>query len=155
MAAVIHGLLGNMYGRFDLQMYAVQFERRSRAAISAALGLEGADAGNPDAIVAAIEALKGQKTPEDIDFSIKRGDVVTNGRWTISKLIVEDVNWALRAVALRLGNRGGLVVWPANGLLRLVKSNRWHCSAPCATAPMARSTATRSQMDRHVRHAPL
>jgi hypothetical protein len=53
-----HAKLGNLFARFDLQMYAVAFEKRSRAAISAALGLEGADAGDPNAILNAIEALK-------------------------------------------------------------------------------------------------
>jgi hypothetical protein len=58
MSVVSHKAMGSMYARFDLQLYAVQFEKRSRAAISAALGLEGADAGDPNAILAAIEALK-------------------------------------------------------------------------------------------------
>ncbi len=58
LSVITHPKLGSMYARFDLQLYALQFENRSRAAISAALGLEGADAGDPNAILAAIEALK-------------------------------------------------------------------------------------------------
>lgn len=52
---------------------------------------------------------------EDIDFSIREGDTVFSKTWTLTPLIVESVNWALRAVALRLGT-GGIVVWPVAGL---------------------------------------
>lgn len=71
-------------------------------------------------VSAAAPAQSGETKPEEvIDYSIKRGDVVENDGWTLTTLIVEDVNWALRAVALRLGADGGLVVWPANGLRKV------------------------------------
>ncbi|MFM0165706.1 hypothetical protein PQR39_35420 [Paraburkholderia sediminicola] len=53
-----HATLGNLFARFDLQMYAVAFEKRSRAAISEELGLHGADAGNPELILQAIKDMR-------------------------------------------------------------------------------------------------
>ena len=57
-------------------------------------------------------ARKAFSTITRIDYSLKAGDHVTSDGWTISDLVVVDVNWALSAVAVRLGN-GGTVVWPA------------------------------------------
>lgn len=54
-----------------------------------------------------------------IDYSIKSGDLVTNGKWTLTTLEVIDVNWALMAVAVRLGPNGGVVVWPVWGLKKV------------------------------------
>jgi hypothetical protein len=59
------------------------------------------------------------KANQNIDFTIKAGDVVESPHFTLSRLIVVDVNWALRAVALRLGQDGGIVVWPAEGLSKI------------------------------------
>lgn len=66
-----------------------------------------------------LSAQRYTASSEDIDFSLKSGDIVTNGKWELTDLIVEDVNWALRAIALRLGNDGGIVIWPVNGLRRV------------------------------------
>lgn len=46
-----------------------------------------------------------------IDYSLKVGDEVFLEGWAYSKLTVVDMNWALLAVAVKLGN-GGIVVWP-------------------------------------------
>lgn len=56
-----------------------------------------------------------------IDFSIKQGDIVKSINWELTPLVVVDVNWALRAVALRLGEQGGIVVWPVAGLRKVVQ----------------------------------
>lgn len=53
-----------------------------------------------------------------IDYSIKAGDRVTN-KWELNTLEVIDVNWALLAVAVRLGPNGGVVVWPVWGLKKV------------------------------------
>jgi hypothetical protein len=60
------------------------------------------------------------KTTEtgEIDYSLKAGDIVTSPRWSLTPLLVVDVNWALRAVALQLGPAGGIVVWPVRGLVK-------------------------------------
>ena len=68
--------------------------------------------------VAELEAAQAADK-EGIDYTLKAGDVVTNGNWTLTSLIVVDVNWALRAIAVRLGENGGVVVWPAKGLRRV------------------------------------
>lgn len=56
----------------------------------------------------ALGAISGQ-----IDYSIKAGDFVTSDRRGLTTLEVVAVNWALLAVAVRLGHDGGVVVWPA------------------------------------------
>ena len=52
-----------------------------------------------------------------LDYSLKKGDVVTSKEWWPScKLLkVVDVNWALRAVALELAP-GSIVVWPVGNV---------------------------------------
>lgn len=50
---------------------------------------------------------------EVIDYSIKKGDTVYTKTWSMTSLEVVDVNWALRAIAVRLGPTGGVVIWPA------------------------------------------
>jgi hypothetical protein len=55
-------------------------------------------------------------TDEQIDYSIKKNDIVTSKSWSLTELIVVDVNWALGAVAVQLGYGGGIVVWPALSL---------------------------------------
>lgn len=62
----------------------------------------------------AFRAITGQ-----IDYSIKAGDHVTNGKWELTTVEVIDVNWALLAVAVRLGPAGGVVVWPIWGLKKV------------------------------------
>ena len=55
----------------------------------------------------------------NIDFTLQKGDVVTNKHWTLTPLIIVDLNWALRAAALKLGDRGDIVVWPIEGLKKV------------------------------------
>lgn len=50
------------------------------------------------------------------DHSLKKGDTVYNKTWKLTSLEVVDVNWALKAAAVRLGPTGGIVVWPVAGL---------------------------------------
>jgi Lar family restriction alleviation protein len=56
------------------------------------------------------------EAPADIDYSIKKGDTVYTKTWRLTPLEVVDVNWALSAIAVRLGPDGGVVVWPAAGM---------------------------------------
>lgn len=51
-----------------------------------------------------------------IDYTIKKGDIVRSSGWTLTSLIVVDVNWALKAAAVQLGHNGGIIVWPVEGL---------------------------------------
>ena len=58
--------------------------------------------------------------PEGIDYSLTRGDIAYSPRWGDGRAPVEvvDVNWALRAIAVKLAPNGGIVVWPAASLTR-------------------------------------
>lgn len=56
--------------------------------------------------------------PEYLDTSIEKGDEIYSKGWTLTPLYVVDVNWALRAVAVRLGRTGDIVVWPINGKVK-------------------------------------
>lgn len=67
--------------------------------------------------VAELEGVR-HKDDERTDFNLKEGDVVERDDWTLTKLTVVDVNWALRAAALRLGASDNIVVWPVAGLRR-------------------------------------
>ena len=62
-----------------------------------------------------------EEDTSDIDYSIKPGDTVVTDHWTHSSLEVIDANWALRAVAVRLGPTGGIVVWPARGMKKVTQ----------------------------------
>lgn len=55
-----------------------------------------------------------------IDFTLKRGDTVYSPTWSDGEKSLEviDVNWALRAVAVRLAPNGGIVIWPATAVTR-------------------------------------
>lgn len=65
-------------------------------------------------------ALQQPAAPDSVDYSIKKGDEVQHGTtWTLTRLTVEDVNWALKAAALRLGDNGGIVVWSVAGLKKV------------------------------------
>jgi hypothetical protein len=75
-------------------------------------------------------------TDEQIDYSIKKGDIVVNERWSLTELTVVDVNWALSAVAVQLGQAGGIVVWPATSLKKAVPT------APTVQEPMEVDQAT-------------
>lgn len=52
--------------------------------------------------------------------SIRNGDWITHRGWTHSPVQVIDINWALGAVAVRLGRIGGTVVWPMDPTSRKV-----------------------------------
>jgi len=45
-------------------------------------------------------------------ISVKNGDWVNHPGWSHGPVKVIDQNWALRAVAIQLGPKGGIVVWP-------------------------------------------
>jgi hypothetical protein len=55
-----------------------------------------------------------------IDYTLKAGDIVYNQSWGDGQMSLEivDVNWALKAAAVRLAPRGGIVVWPVGNLSR-------------------------------------
>jgi len=57
---------------------------------------------------------------ERIDYTLTRGDIAYSPHWGEGRARVEvvDVNWALRAIAVRLAPNGGIVVWPASSLHR-------------------------------------
>lgn len=56
----------------------------------------------------------------NIDYSIRRGDIVSTYPFPgHSELEVMDVNWALRAVAVRHLNAGSVVVLPAWSVRKL------------------------------------
>ncbi len=56
--------------------------------------------------------------PEYADYSIKKGDEVYAAGWTLTPLYVVDVNWALRAIAVRLGHTGDIVIWSVMGKVK-------------------------------------
>lgn len=59
---------------------------------------------------------------EMMPSDIKQGDWVTHPGWSHGPVKVVDMNFALRAVAIQLGEKGGIVVWPMRKNMRLV----WH-----------------------------
>lgn len=72
--------------------------------------------------IAKAEVGASQAGTEEIDYSLKPGDIVVNDGWGLTTLTVVDVNWALRAAAVRLGPDGGTVVWPVASLRKAVAS---------------------------------
>jgi putative hemolysin len=54
----IHSKLGDLFARFDMQMYAVQFERRTLETIGAALGLVSDEAGKIEFILERAKELR-------------------------------------------------------------------------------------------------
>ncbi len=56
------------------------------------------------------------------DYSLKSGDEVTHPTWELTKLYVVDINWALGAAAIHLGDEdGNVVVWPVAGLRKVTE----------------------------------
>lgn len=53
------------------------------------------------------------------DYSLKKGDPVHSQNWTLSELTIVDINWALKAAALKLGETGSIAVWPVAGLSKI------------------------------------
>jgi hypothetical protein len=47
-----------------------------------------------------------------MSINIKNGDWVNHPGWSHGPVKVIDQNWALCAVAIQLGPKGGIVVWP-------------------------------------------
>lgn len=60
-----------------------------------------------------------EEDTSDIDFSIKPGDMVQKDSWEHGPIEVIDVNWALRAVAVRLSPGAGIVVWSPRGMKKV------------------------------------
>jgi len=54
-----------------------------------------------------------------IDYSLKKGDVCEVDNWTLGTVIVVDVNWALKTVAVKLGHDGATVVCPVESLFKV------------------------------------
>jgi hypothetical protein len=52
------------------------------------------------------------------DELIKAGDLVKSDGWSLTTLTVVDVNWALRAVAVKLGAHGATVIWPISSVTK-------------------------------------
>ena len=52
-------------------------------------------------------------------MNIKNGDWVIHPGWRHGPVKVIDQNWALRAVAIQLGPKGEVVVWPMQKDMRL------------------------------------
>lgn len=50
--------------------------------------------------------------PDMMPMGIENGDWVTHPGWIHGPVKVINQNWALRAVAIQLGPKGGIVVWP-------------------------------------------
>jgi len=69
---------------------------------------------------AAVTPADAASEADKIDYSLARGDTVYSPYWGEGTRPVEvvDVNWALRAAAVRLAPKGGIVVWPVSHLQR-------------------------------------
>lgn len=59
---------------------------------------------------------------EMMPINIKNGDWVNHPGWRHGPVKVIDQNWALRAVAIQLGPKGGIVVWPMRKAIRVTDS---------------------------------
>lgn len=99
-----------------LLVYTQKMVRAALAAQQAAA--PGARLVAPDNLPRWIDDMKGKDLTIDslIDYSINKGDTVYTKTWSLTSLEVVDVNWALSAIAVRLGPDGGVVVWPAAGM---------------------------------------
>lgn len=58
---------------------------------------------------------------EKMPSNIKDGDWVHHPAWSHGPVKVISQNWALRAVAVQLGPKGGIVVWPMRKSMQEVK----------------------------------
>lgn len=69
---------------------------------------------------AIIASVTGTKDARPIDYSIKKGDIVYSKTWGGGKEPVEvvNINWALKAIAVKLSPNGGIVVWPIEGMTK-------------------------------------
>lgn len=67
-----------------------------------------------------IASVTGAKDAQPIDFGIKKGDMVYSKTWGAGKEPVEviDINWALKAIAVKLSPTGGTIVWPIEGMTK-------------------------------------
>lgn len=67
-----------------------------------------------------IASVTGAKDAQPIDCSITQGDMVYRKTWGEGKQAVEvvDINWALKAIAVKLSPTGGTVVWPVEGMTK-------------------------------------
>jgi len=67
-----------------------------------------------------IASVTGTKDAQPIDFSIEKGDMVYRKTWGGGKEPVEvvNINWALKAIAVKLSPTGATVVWPVAGMTK-------------------------------------
>lgn len=64
--------------------------------------------------------LETTKTPVAVtDYSLKQGDIVHSKSWSLTPLIIVNINWALKAAAVQLGDTGSITVWPVAGLSKV------------------------------------
>jgi hypothetical protein len=56
---------------------------------------------------------------EMMPMNIKNGDWVDHPGWRHGPVKVIDQNWSLRAVAIQLDPKGGIVVWPMRKDMRI------------------------------------
>lgn len=82
------------------------------AATRLAVVLAAADIGR-----AACDTVKGT------DFTLKEGDEVISRNWSLTRLMIVDVNWALRAAAVSLGGKS-TVVWSVDNLRKVSDADR-------------------------------
>ena len=59
---------------------------------------------------------------ENMPTDINNGDWVIHPGWKHGEVQVVDCNWSLKSVALRLGEGGGIVVWPMRKGMRKIHS---------------------------------
>ena len=79
------------------------------------MAVYGFNENNCKSIIASVTSAKDAQL---IDFSIKKGDIVYKKTWGAGSepLEVVDINWALKAVAVKLSPTGGTVVLPVEGM---------------------------------------
>ena len=58
---------------------------------------------------------------EMMPADIQNGDWVIHPGWSHGPVKVVNMNFAIRAVAIQLGEKGGIVVWPMRKNMRFVK----------------------------------
>ncbi len=55
---------------------------------------------------------------------VQEGDWITHRAWKHGPVQVVSMNWALCAIAVRLGKNGGIIVWPMDKRSRVVDKPR-------------------------------
>lgn len=75
---------------------------------------------------------------EMMPMNIKNGDWVNHPGWSHGPVKVVDQNWALRAVAIQLGTKGEIVVWPMRKDMRIADAPNTE-QGGASSAPVAGS----------------